>query len=349
MRIKNLLFILLLAGITGSHCKKQTIGSDVQGSAFQYKSGDVLLAGAILMENKITSIATYWKNNTMTRLSKSTNASNAWGIAISGNDILIVGNIFNSATTLGTSTSTAVYWKNGQEIALAGIGSSATDITVSGNDVFIAGRMMNANNRVTAVYWKNGVVNVLAGDPLRHSSADEIFVSGNDIYVAGYTTDANGMPLATYWKNNIPVVLSGNGSSSHANSIFVSGNDIYVGGRTTNNIPGRIIGTYWKNGTPFHLETQNSEVYSVTVAGNNFHIAGYAEAHTHTGPAYWKNSVFEPLPATVTAYSRATCMVVSGSDVYLGGDGNSMAMWWKNGVEHKLSDGTYVNGICVAP
>ncbi|HEY2350839.1 MAG TPA: hypothetical protein VGH64_17585, partial [Puia sp.] len=86
---------------------------------------------------------------------------------------------------------------------------------------------------------------------------------------------------------------------------------------------------------------------SVLVSGNDVYIAGMqvsAPAYVKTA-AYWKNGNVVLLPASV-APSFAKSSFVTGNDVYLAGYEDiayqmSYAVYWKDGVETKLTDGSH--------
>ncbi|OJW53787.1 MAG: hypothetical protein BGO55_01530 [Sphingobacteriales bacterium 50-39] len=123
--------------------------------------------------------AAYWKNGIRTTLGS--HYSYAYGIAVSGGDVYVVG-VDNGAP---------VYWKNGIRVALPYTKLAACySIAISGTDVYISG-VDNGN----AVYWKNGTENSLG-----EGAANAITTVGKDVYVTGsaYASQAN---YAGYWKN----------------------------------------------------------------------------------------------------------------------------------------------------
>jgi len=111
--------------------------------------GNVYVAGTInLFPGRLpdpASRATYWKNNTLVRLTRDT-GSVANAIVLSGNDIYVAGGIFG-----GGGVTRAAYWKNGKLFLLNSNYSVANAIAVYGTDVFIAGTVGDH-----ATYWKNG-------------------------------------------------------------------------------------------------------------------------------------------------------------------------------------------------
>jgi hypothetical protein len=172
---------------------------------------DVYVAG---VSNFVT--ATYWKNGVATYMPDSNlfsnnnpvyaNVSYANGIALSGQDVYVVG---------GTNAG-GVYWKNGLAIPLSPLETGGCNsIYVSGTDVYIAG-ILNYH----ATYWKNGTPFQLSSS--NTSYANSIFVLGNDVYVAGMGIYS----VASFWKNGGLINLSPGqanvvGGGLAARSIFV--------------------------------------------------------------------------------------------------------------------------------
>ena len=133
-----------------------------------------------------------------------------------------------------------------------------------------------------------------------------------DVYVAGYERNGSN-DVAMLWKNGKPQTLTDGANHAYAQSVYVSGSssasgqaDVYVSGQEYNG--SKYVAKIWKNGNPQTLTdgTNHANAYSVYVAGSS----------SGSGPA----------------------------DVYAAGfehnGSNSVAILWKNGVAHTLSDGT---------
>jgi len=150
-----------------------------------------------------------------------------------------------------------------------------------------------------------------------------------DVYVAGYTYENNGgyygKKVALLWKNGVAQPLSA-GIAGEARKVFVSGDDVYV--------LGELFGDYtlWKNGVAqtFPIDACVSDVF---VSGNDVYLVG----GVGNTAILWKNGTPQPV-STSSLPSGATCVYVSGSDVYVAGEewvnnqGGTMVTLWKNGV-----------------
>lgn len=259
-----------------------TLGNGIgQTNSIAVSGNDVYVVG------EIDGHAVYWKNGNLMYLPENTRSgdwaaiypissisSHANSIFISGSDIYIAGGeeiarMISPYPNLGHVFSTsAVYWKNGNEIYLikGGYGTSQADDAYS---IFISAQDVYACGGLTGQYWKNGNPVLLGG------SAKSIFVSDGDVYVAG--TQPDGEPyqtyngtryriVAKYWKNGTAVNLTDGTKNAYATSIAVSGNDVYVAGYEENTPgTGDYIAKYWKNGNPAVLSNVESYANSIFI------------------------------------------------------------------------------------
>jgi hypothetical protein len=155
-------------------------------------------------------IAVYWKNGSATRLTRyyegsgGLNAtSNAYDITVNGSDVYIAGQIA-AATSIASQPgdiSGAVYWKNGNGVALTDniLYTVAKKIALQGSDIYSTG----VNNTNKAILWKNNVEDPISNLIANSTNATGIKIFNNDIYISGYTVNGD---FATgrypiYWKN----------------------------------------------------------------------------------------------------------------------------------------------------
>jgi hypothetical protein len=86
---------------------------------------------------------------------------------------------------------------------------------------------------------------------------------------------------------------------------------------------------------------------SVFVSGSDVYIAGMQESYPSFVPtaAYWKNGNVILLPRSeITSFANS--IFASGNHVYVAGYENvtyqnKFAVYWKDGIETKLTDGTH--------
>ncbi|MEC7264555.1 MAG: IPT/TIG domain-containing protein, partial [Bacteroidota bacterium] len=172
--------------------------------------------------------------------------------------------------TNSDKVSSAVYWKNGEEqaVALNANSSAARAIFVDGSDVYLTGSMANDDFLYLPIIWKNGNTEELASG-LFNSFPSSMYINGQDVYVAGYI-DSGTSTIATVWTNGGFEALTNGSTDSAALSVFVSESDVYVAGyvNNANDLP---VATLWKNGVIQNLVGQLpvSIAQSVYVEGND--------------------------------------------------------------------------------
>lgn len=225
----------------------------------------------------------------------------------------------------------------------------------TGYDIYIAGYQVNGVGQSVATYWKNGV-RVELTDGSRDAWATDIFVSeNNDVYVLGEETDvdATGQPTnnIVYWENGQRTIVATD--ATDAFSIFVKNSDVYVLGRLGG--PGFSQGDakYWKNGVASSFTNGGTRPvgYQITVSGNDIYVCGREDVPRTGGSqaTYWKNGAAVTLGLNDSSYCYANSIAVSGNDVHAMGyeDYQTPYGWlnrvkyWKNGVEHLLTDKGY--------
>ncbi|HZY34994.1 MAG TPA: hypothetical protein VFE53_00005 [Mucilaginibacter sp.] len=376
MKTKHLSLTFAALTIYVAACKKTNIHPHIPVTAAD-TAVNVYTAGYITTGNGlggVTEIAAYWKNGVITRLTDSLSFSEATGIAVSGNDVYVVGWV-TSLTNL--SVENAVLWKNGVATMLSpdSTSSEARCIALQGTDVYVGGiihDIITQTSNSTAygsqpVYWKNGTPNLLP----KATSLTALAVNGGDLYFAGSVVSTNKFqatgPLgpgsvAAYWKNGaMPDTLAYPGTylteySSIATGIAVSGSNVYTTGST-----GIYQPELWLNGSPTIMTgtTSLSSVYGIATNGRDVYVAGVNT--NYYVATYWKNN--EPIPLSVGTLSMtnsfATAVAANGNDVYVAGqvrhaaDQEYGSYYWKNGIPVELSAGSgkgaYVKSIALAP
>jgi hypothetical protein len=245
------------------------------------KGTDIHIAGNGTENNQPA--AKYWKNGVATSLLGSTNLSYALKIAVSGNDVYVLGGsvVFPPGKTFGYSI--PAYWKNGTLIELKD-GTQDADgygISVSGEDVFVVGtKTYDQDPNPHAIMWKNGVPTLLDSSNVS-SSANAIALSGSDIYIVGYIGYS-----AVYWKNGVAFKFDDDAAGSDIKLIDGS---IYIGGSKNNG--SKAAARYWKDGVGTFLSDGSSVVLgsSISVTGKDVYVAGYLFNGTSKQAKLWKN------------------------------------------------------------
>ena len=229
------------------------------------------------------------------------------------------------------------YWKNGVKTDMPsdvqGVNASVSSICASGTDVYVAG----VNNNLAGAYWKNGTATLLQYD--QGGYVHSIAVSGTDVYTCGETMNTN-MPYAAYWKNGTynavtyspypinPGVNMGNG---RAFGLALSGTNVYVAGHQSiqeNNL----YASYWLNGTPNLLRnTSSSSANAIFINGADIY---FALNDINTTASYSKNGTYvnlSPQPSGGGIDYGRLIYVTTANDVYVVGQSNGSAKYWKNG------------------
>ena len=87
------------------------------------------------------SVATFWKNGALQRLSDGKIGAVASSVFVIGTDVYVAGTEYNVE-----GNGVATFWKNGvpQRLSDGKIGAVASSVFVVGTDVYVAGRVENA-------------------------------------------------------------------------------------------------------------------------------------------------------------------------------------------------------------
>lgn len=190
-------------------------GSRGKATGIAIQNGDVYVSGTVVPMDTLKRVAKYWKNGVEMSLSDSTLWTEATAIAVSGNDVHVVGYEYTEYGRI------AKYWKNGIASNLSNAESSEPrGIAILGNDVYVVG-WEGTSSKGIAKLWKNGVGMNLRGG----RDATGIMIVGTDIYISGIgpvgrisSTDGG---IAKYWKNGVPVDLTDGSNEAFASDIFV--------------------------------------------------------------------------------------------------------------------------------
>jgi hypothetical protein len=300
---------------------------------------DVYITG-IYQPGSVQSSAIYWKNGTIVNLTPNSSGSEAFGIAVKGNDVYVTGD------ALINGERHAVYWKNGVMHPLysgpaTSFDSEAYDITLDGNDVYIVGDYNDLVTNRQAMLWKNGVPHNL-GYTRYGSGARAVKVKGSDVYVAGYSAiDDTIFYIATYWKNGLPHRLENNKAFSFVNGMAFNGNDIYIAGETYplpgyTTTPQTVV--YWKNGIRHNVQ-YSATAAAITISNNNVYIAGSTtfDNNQEYQATYWKNGT-PTLLGGIGGGNFGMDIQVAGNDVYLLTTIPFGAEYFKNGVGVPIPD-----------
>ena len=282
---------------------------------------DVYVSGILFTKNG-NSVAAYWKNGIIHKLTDSSTNDWATAIAVKDSDVYVTGTITNP-----DGSNSAAYWKNGQMVVLDN-NAQPTRIALSpcGCDFYIAG-YVKSGKRFYAAYWKNGIQHRLPSGSA-YMNAMDIALQGNDVYVSGFGISASNNQYAVYWKNDSLRFLADSTTLGSAEGIAVQGNDVYIGGFSPSGA------TFWKNGTPTILPEpplpDGSQVTALVVKGSNV----YTSVSEGLLSSYWVNTT--KLNLIGTQPIEAFDITLVGNDVYVAGwtsvGGKSpIACYWKNG------------------
>lgn len=292
----------------------------------------------------------YWKNGKSVRLLTSPTLVYPTAIAVSGNDVHVVGWVNDQK-----SQAVGVHWKNGKLVDFAKLRPSfLSDVAVSGNDVYIAGQGVDHANYSYATYWKNGEAVTLENSIGGWARA--VLPSGSDIYAAGSFWNGT-VTVATYWKNGKSFKLTDGTKPAIANAIAVLGDDVYVVGIESNMVGNENAGSIqiakcWKNGVEIPLtDGKNySEANDITIVGNDVYIAGKEDIGTLNVAKYWKNGK----PIALNGGLVGVGISAFNNDIYIVGGtyigSNGVGLYWKNEQPVYLTDvskNSYLSSILV--
>lgn len=266
--------------------------------------------------------AVYWKNGYFNLLPSGVVSGNALALAVSGNDVHVVGVINGNS---------AGYWINGRFVNLVSGSSpvsSANAIVISGPDVYIAGSEQINGLYEIPTYWKNGVPSRLSSVGLLNGIAYDIAVVGSDVYVAGCQMTITAGFLPCYWKNGSATSLPVDYLyvNSYANSLAVSGSDIYIAGMN-----GKPV--IWKNGVLKTLsDGSNNDLTTRSLAVSGADVYATINGSFNSKAVYWKNGEINVL-TDGRMDANGVAVTASGNDVFVTGMEGSLIKVWKKELE----------------
>jgi hypothetical protein len=330
MRLKSIFFLSSLIVLIISSCKKSGTSSEPD----KPKVYDVYVTGSTTVGGK--KIATYWKNGIETKLSN--DMSNTVAIAAKGSDTYIIGSIVDKWTY------TTVYWKNGQLVKFADNNPIPTtlgepkSISVDGDNIYIMGP--------SNVYWKNDIPSSVINSGFGINS---FAVKNGSFYFTG--------PFSLDWKyfaNGTTTTLS---NIRDIAKVAFYNNDFYMVGTAVNiGVNGSDV-VYWKNGIMQAADSAPKTFisYGKSIAANDkgVHVVGQIQGDGGYHAAYWLNGNATRLATSATDNRvNAFDIFLQDQDIYVAGQLNGHACYWKNGTLVTLNSESGVsqaNGIVLAP
>ncbi len=256
------------------------------------------------------------------------------GITYAGGDFAAAGGVF----------STNVAGWDGFNWSGLGAGLDAAVFAIDGSpgDVYVGGNFTNAYpvagfpvtvNRIAR--WDGGWWYSL-GSGLSGGTVSAICVANGNVYAGGSFTNADGAAAnrIAVWNGSAWSSLgtgTANGVSSSVFAILVDGTDVYVGGQFTNAGTAVVRGIARWNGSTWSglgqgvFGTSTAAIRSLAKSGSFLYAGG---TFTNIGGnvtyniARWDGAQWRTMGIGVgvnTGGGRASALVVSGDDVYVGG------------------------------
>lgn len=199
---------------------------------------------------------------------------------------------------------------------------------------------------------KKTILSLLVGLTLLTAcKKDKNAVQETKVYVAGHQWDSVvGNDRSTVWTNGKPATNQMSANNNHyAYGIFVNGKDVYTTGFENQGSTWKA--QVWKNSLlQYTLGSSYGYGKGIAVAGSDIYVAGGAYT---TGPAtyyamLWKNQNGATTLVSNNSNALATCVTVSGQDVYVGGNEFNSGMVWKNGIALAMTNTAGFPISCIA-
>ncbi|MFM9989569.1 hypothetical protein [Flavobacterium sp.] len=242
------------------------------------KNNDVHVAGHEKNTNGILE-GKYWKNGVLQNLNINTTVGSTCVSVFVYNDDVYV---------LGTNNGAVVYWKNGVQNTVTGIGTAIpTSIVVTFNSVYV---LVTENNSVKV--WKNGVITTLS-DGIKSDEAKSLCIENGNVFVLAEET-YNAQKKIKYWRSGVLTYLTSTSNNIYAFSIAVSNGNVCIGGIEANKAK------YWLNGIPNNVSnsTSNSVIYALTYFNGTIYSTGFDNGIMK----FWENAT--DLNITITSVNN---------------------------------------------
>jgi hypothetical protein len=175
-----------------------------------------------------------------------------------------------------------------------------------------------------------------------------VFVAGTD-----YDTVATFRDIPTVWRGKKSTSLATGTGNAYAKAIAIKGDDYFVTGYE-NTTSGWLCKVWKNNELLFSIGDGDPTVgYGIDVDGDDIYVAGHNYIPV-SGKHYamlWKNGAANATYLTDgTNQAEAFTVVVSGSDIFVGGYDGNQARVWKNGVPMELanSENFRIRGIAIS-
>ena len=284
-------------------------------------------------------------------------ATGVAAIAVSGSNVYVAGSFLNVAGIADADL--VAKWDGTSWSALGAIGGAdhqifgwAIALAVSGTNVYLGGNFQDAADIATADYvakWNGTSWSALgsngAGNGALNSHVYALAVLGPDLFVGGKFTNASGADNLARWDGTgwSSVGSSGFAINDDVLALAVSGSDLYVGGYFNNaaGVPEADWIAKWSGAAWSALGSNgagngvlNGPVYALAVGGSDLYVGGYfgniGGMPTADSIARWTGSAWAALGSNgagdgVFNSNSVMALAVIGSDLYVGGDFNSVA------------------------
>jgi IPT/TIG domain len=190
-----------------------------------------------------------------------------------------------------------------------------------------------------------GTTVVIKGDNFGDDLSDNIVKFNNDTaaVLASSVDSLVVIAPANGTTGPVTVAVAGSIATGPVFTYSIDSVDVYVAGPAYGVV-------YWKNGQEVFLEpTQHNfgGAYGIAISDTNVYVGSYTYfSIPGFSAAYWKNRKKIMLSSPDIA-GEVRALVLSGSDLYVGGGEGYRPAYWKNGVKYSLSGNGRVNALAI--